>query len=102
MTIKRIAFKIFLGVITISCINTTAKSQLMNRQNYVDSMPDTYNVDWNVQGPTSSQSMPVGNGDIGLNVWTEPNGDLCFYIGKTDAWGAASDTEKNNWIKDGG
>ena len=30
--------------------------------------------------------MPLGNGDIGLNVWTEPNGDLVFYIGKTDAW----------------
>jgi hypothetical protein len=30
--------------------------------------------------------MPLGNGDIGLNVWTEPNGDLLFYIGKTDAW----------------
>ncbi|MCK5814433.1 MAG: hypothetical protein KAH07_00665, partial [Flavobacteriaceae bacterium] len=25
--------------------------------------------------------------DIGLNVWVEQNGDLCFYIGKTDSWG---------------
>jgi hypothetical protein len=30
--------------------------------------------------------MPIGNGDIGLNVWTEPGGDVVFYIGKTDAW----------------
>jgi hypothetical protein len=30
--------------------------------------------------------MPLGNGDIGLNVWVEENGDLLFYIGKTDAW----------------
>ena len=30
--------------------------------------------------------MPLGNGDIGLNVWTEPGGDLLFTIGKTDAW----------------
>ena len=30
--------------------------------------------------------MPLGNGDIGLNVWTEANGDICFYISKTDAW----------------
>ncbi|MDB5011582.1 MAG: hypothetical protein JWQ06_2371, partial [Mucilaginibacter sp.] len=63
---------------------------------------DTCNVSWNTPGPTSLQSMPTGNGDIGLNVWIEPNGDLCFLIGKTDAWGAASATEKNNWIKDGG
>ncbi len=31
--------------------------------------------------------MPIGNGDIGLNVWVEPEGDVLFYIGKTDAWG---------------
>ena len=31
--------------------------------------------------------MPLGNGDIGLNVWTEQaTGSICFYIGKTDAW----------------
>jgi hypothetical protein len=30
--------------------------------------------------------MPLGNGDIGLNVWMEESGDLVFYIGKTDAW----------------
>jgi Domain of unknown function (DUF5703) len=28
--------------------------------------------------------MPLGNGDIGINAWVETNGDLCFYIGKTD------------------
>jgi alpha-L-fucosidase 2 len=65
-------------------------------------MLDSYNVAWDVPGPTSSQSMPIGNGDIGLNVWVEPNGDLCFLISKTDSWGAPSPTEKNNWIKDSG
>jgi hypothetical protein len=30
--------------------------------------------------------MPLGNGDIGLNVWTEDPGVICFYISKTDAW----------------
>ena len=30
--------------------------------------------------------MPVGNGDIGLNVWVEADGSLDFYIGKTDSW----------------
>ncbi len=47
---------------------------------------DACNVSWDVPGPTSSQSMPIGNGDIGLNVWVEPSGDLAFYIGKTDTW----------------
>ena len=30
--------------------------------------------------------MPIGNGDIGMNLWVEENGDLVFYISKTDAW----------------
>jgi alpha-L-fucosidase 2 len=74
----------------------------------VSSQPDlsrslnACNVAWSVPGPTSRQSMPTGNGDIGLNVWVEPNGDLCFYIGKTDAWGAAASGEKNPWVKAGG
>jgi len=29
--------------------------------------------------------MPLGNGDIGLNVWVEEGGDLRFYISKADA-----------------
>jgi len=48
---------------------------------------DACNVTWDSLGASSADSMPVGNGDIGLNVWTEANGDLVFYIGKTDAWG---------------
>jgi alpha-L-fucosidase 2 len=30
--------------------------------------------------------MPLGNGDISVNAWVEPDGDLRFYLGKTDAW----------------
>jgi hypothetical protein len=30
--------------------------------------------------------MPLGNGDIGLNVWIEEGGDLLLYVGKTDSW----------------
>lgn len=44
------------------------------------------NVEWDTPGPTSRESMPLGNGDIALNVWTEENGDVLFYIGKTDSW----------------
>src|SRR6201996_120227 len=49
---------------------------------------DAYTVSWNEPGPHSAASMPIGNGDIGLNVWVEPGGDLLFYIAKTDSWGA--------------
>lgn len=45
-----------------------------------------YNVVWDSPGKNALGSMPAGNGDIGLNVWTEENGDLLFYIGKTDTF----------------
>lgn len=48
---------------------------------------DEYNVVWDSPSKDHTGSMPIGNGDIGLNVWVEQNGDLCFYIGKTDSWG---------------
>ncbi len=47
---------------------------------------DAYNVVWTTPSKDSTGSMPIGNGDIGLNVWVEESGDLVFYIGKSDAW----------------
>lgn len=44
-------------------------------------------VIWTTPSCDSAGSMPLGNGDIGVNVWVEPSGDLLFYIGKTDSWG---------------
>ncbi len=52
----------------------------------VPSRLDSYNVIWNTPSDDAAGSMPVGNGDIGLNAWMEKNGDLVFYIGKCDAW----------------
>jgi hypothetical protein len=39
---------------------------------------ETCNVTWHEPGRNSSDSMPLGNGDIALNVWTEANGDVVF------------------------
>jgi hypothetical protein len=47
---------------------------------------DSCNVVWDSPGKNFKDSMPIGNGDVGLNVWTEQNGDLVFLIGKDDAW----------------
>lgn len=46
--------------------------------------------------------MPLGNGDIGLNAWVEPGGDLLFYISKTDAWGDQVKPGMDGWMKQGG
>ncbi len=47
---------------------------------------DASNVVWMTPSTNSSGSMPLGNGDLGINLWVEPDGDLLFYLGKTDAW----------------
>jgi hypothetical protein len=58
-----------------------AQSLFAQKKELVD-----YNVQWNTPGINAQGSMPIGNGDIGANVWVEANGDLVFYVSKTDAW----------------
>lgn len=32
------------------------------------------------------QSLPIGNGDVGANIWVSPDGVIHFLFSKTDAW----------------
>jgi hypothetical protein len=41
-----------------------------------------YNVVWTSQSKNSSESMPCGGGDIGLNVWVEKD-EVLFYLSKS-------------------
>src|ERR1700743_744814 len=43
-------------------------------------------VTWDSLGTNENDSMPLGNGDVALNVWTEQNGDIILLIAKSDAW----------------
>ncbi len=43
------------------------------------------NIIWTTQSKNSSESMPCGGGDIGLNVWVE-NGDVLFYMSRSGAF----------------
>ena len=45
-----------------------------------------YNVVWNTPSHNAAGSMPIGNGELGLNLWVEEDGDLLFYVSRTDAW----------------
>src|SRR5580698_9619194 len=44
------------------------------------------NVTWTELGRNENDSMPIGNGDLAANVWTERNGDLVLLVAKADAW----------------
>jgi len=56
--------------------------------------PERYDVVWNSPSKDQGGSMPLGNGSTGLNAWIEPNGDLLFYISRTDSWGGKGDLLK--------
>ena len=43
-------------------------------------------VTWTKLGTNENSSMPLGNGDVALNVWTEQNGDIVLLIAKSDSW----------------
>ena len=51
---------------------------------------ERYNVRWESPSRDASGSMPVGNGEVGLNVWVEEDGDLLFYVARTDTWSEIS------------
>jgi len=47
---------------------------------------NTEQVVWTAPSEDSRGSMPIGNGEIGANVWVDRSGDLLFYLSRTDAW----------------
>jgi hypothetical protein len=51
-----------------------------------DSHISAEDVTWTALGQNENDSMPIGNGDLAANVWTEPNGDLVLLLAKSDAW----------------
>ncbi|MDC3282617.1 DUF5703 domain-containing protein [Opitutales bacterium] len=47
---------------------------------------EKHNVTWTTPSEDYNGSMPIGNGETGLNLWVEPNGDLVFLMSRTDSW----------------
>lgn len=65
----------------------------INSANAQSVFPDEYNVTWNSQSINSSESMPCGGGDIGLNVWVE-KGDVLCYVSRSGTF-----DENNEFVK---
>ena len=51
--------------------------------------------EWRTQSQNSSESMPCGGGDIGMNVWVE-QGDVLFYVARSGSF-----DENNTLLKAG-
>ena len=72
------SLSVFLFIILLNTI-LIAQGQTVDQLN-------KYNVVWNSPSMNSSGTMPIGNGDIGLNVWVDEGGDLLFYLARNDSW----------------
>ena len=59
---------------------------------------DRYNVVWESPGKSSADSMPLGNGELGINLWVEENGDLLFYLGRNDSHSEIGQLCKAGWV----
>lgn len=43
-------------------------------------------VTWTTLGNNENDSLPLGNGDLAANVWTERSGDVVLLVAKADSW----------------
>ncbi|MDR2468921.1 MAG: DUF5703 domain-containing protein, partial [Tannerella sp.] len=64
----------------------------------VDFPLSKYNVVWNSPGKDATGSMPIGNGDLGANVYAVQNGDLYLLLGKTDAFDRSGNVLKTGRV----
>ena len=44
-----------------------------------------YKVVWDTPGKNTYETMPLGNGEIGINAWIDEAGDLKFYVARIDS-----------------
>ncbi len=75
-----------LAIGSSGCSTIAQPGRLGIARHHTDATLDSYNEVWTSPSKNSAESMPIGNGDIGLNVWVETDGDLRFTIAKTDAY----------------
>lgn len=76
-SLKCFQFLIFL-LILLSC---QSKEKMANETLWTD----MYNITWEQPSLNASESMPLGGGDIGCNVWVE-SGDILFYMQKSGSF----------------
>ena len=84
----RVAFTLLAACSLIACSGVTLQSPAAFEPAPADL--DQYDVLWNSPSLDAAGSMPIGNGEVGLNVWVEPGGDLLFLLARTDSFSEAA------------
>jgi len=70
-------------LVSLLCVWSLAGGALAKPQ--AASELEKCNVVWTTLGKDAGDSMPLGNGEVGINLWVEAGGDLHFYISRTDS-----------------
>jgi hypothetical protein len=70
----------------ITMVLVSAFLGAMNLPAQGDRLAAANDVTWTHLGTNENDSLPLGNGDVALNVWTETNGDVVLLAAKADAW----------------
>jgi len=78
-TVSHLTVAILAGLALSLCRTTPAETEPSDPL-------DACNVTWETPSEDHNGSMPIGNGDIGMNVWVDPSGNLWLLLSKTDAW----------------
>jgi hypothetical protein len=59
--------------------------------------PSRHDLTWTGLGKDAGDSVPLGNGDVALQVRTEANGPLVVVIAKNDAWAENIPPDPRAW-----
>ena len=57
------------------------------------------NVSYHVLGRSDRSAMPIGNGELCASVWTNEDGEICFYMSRSDALTELDRTVKLGMVK---
>jgi hypothetical protein len=81
---------LFYPVIAIFLNFTSAQNAHADGDDYTAGNDTT----WETLGTNENDSMPIGNGDLAANVWTEQNGDIVLLVAKSDSWSESGELLK--------
>jgi len=88
MKIKPVALSLLIASMLSAHAENPVPAQ--NGQARAGDYPNAYNEVWASPSKDAAGSMPLGNGQVGINLWAQENGELRFYISRTDSFSEIS------------
>lgn len=81
------------AIMSVTPVSAIANNPLKANMPQKSLWTDMYNIIWEQPSANASESMPLGGGDIGCNVWVE-SGDVLFYMQKSGSFNESGEYVK--------